>query len=58
MVIFWACVIIPGAIILHFVRKRDWAKHWQEMEAEHKALEAREAMRREAAAAQKADNGK
>jgi hypothetical protein len=58
MIIFWACVIIPGVFVLHQVRKRDWTKHWQEMEAEHKALEKSEVMRREAAAAQKAENGK
>lgn len=49
MVIFWACVIIPGVIILHQVRKRDWTKHWQEMEAEHKMREEFEARRRSAA---------
>ena len=49
MVIFWACVIIPGVVILHFVRKKDWTKHWEEMEAEHKALEEREERRRSAA---------
>ena len=49
MIIFWACVIIPGVFVLYMVRKRDWTKHWQEMEAEHKALEAHEAKRRNAA---------
>ena len=37
MIIFWGCVIIPGVFVLHQVRKKDWTKHWQEMEAEHKA---------------------
>jgi hypothetical protein len=46
MIIFWACVIIPGAIILKVVRKRDWTKHWQEMEAEHKARENYEMLRK------------
>lgn len=41
MNIFWAVVIIPGVFILMKVRKKDWTKHWQEMEAEHKAREAR-----------------
>lgn len=49
MSIFWGCVIIPGVFILRYVRKTDWAKHWEEMEAEHKEGEAREAMRRQAA---------
>jgi hypothetical protein len=41
MNIFWGIVIIPGVFILMKVRKKDWTKHWQEMEAEHKAREAR-----------------
>jgi hypothetical protein len=49
MIIFWACVIIPGVFVLYMVRKRDWTKHWQEMEAEHKALEEYEARRKSAA---------
>ena len=48
MIIFWACVIIPGVFILYFVRKRDWTKHWQDMEAEHKLREDFEARRRAA----------
>jgi hypothetical protein len=56
MSIFWGCVIIPGVFVLHKVRKTDWTKHWEEMEAEHKTLEAREAARRNAAEeARKAD---
>ena len=39
--IFWGVVIIPGVFILIKVRKKDWTKHWQEMEAEQKAREAR-----------------
>lgn len=49
MIIFWACVIIPGVFVLYMVRKKDWTKHWQEMEAEHMALEEREARRKSAA---------
>ena len=49
MNIFWGCVIIPGVFILHQVRKRDWTKHWQDMEAEHRTLEEREALRKSAA---------
>ncbi len=40
MNIFWGIVIIPGVFILLKVRKKDWTKHWQELEAEHKAREA------------------
>ena len=41
MNIFWGIVIIPGVFILMKVRKKDWTKHWEEMEAEHRAREAR-----------------
>ena len=41
MNIFWGLVIIPGVFILMKVRKTDWKKHWEDMEAEHKAAEAR-----------------
>jgi len=41
MSIFFGIIIIPGVFILAKVRKKDWTKHWQEMEAEHKAREAR-----------------
>jgi len=60
MSIFWGCVIIPGVFILHHIRKTDWTKHWQEMEAEHKSLEQREAAQRNAAneARKAADDGK
>ena len=49
MNIFWGVVIIPGVFILHFVRKKDWAKHWEEMEAEHKARLEFDARRKSAA---------
>lgn len=55
MSIFWGCVIIPGVFILHRIRKTNWTKHWQEMEAEHRALEEREARARCAAEARKGD---
>jgi hypothetical protein len=41
MNIFWGIVIVPGVFILLKVRKKDWTKHWQEMEAEQRAREAR-----------------
>ncbi|MGB9080207.1 MAG: hypothetical protein WCD00_02830 [Desulfuromonadaceae bacterium] len=56
MIIFWGCVIIPGVFVLNHVRKTDWTKHWQDMEAEHKAGIERAAQRRKAAdEARKAD---
>lgn len=35
--IFFGLVIILGVFILMKVRKKDWQKHWQDMEADHKA---------------------
>ncbi|MDD2733894.1 MAG: hypothetical protein PHF56_08120 [Desulfuromonadaceae bacterium] len=60
MSIFWGCIIIPGVIILHYVRKTDWTKHWQEMEAEQKAGIECAAQRRSAAEKERmvADDGK
>ena len=29
---FWGVMIIGGSIALHFVRKKDWKKHWEEQE--------------------------
>lgn len=49
MNIFFGIVIIPGVFILHKVRKKDWAKHWQDMEAEHKVQLDLESQRRSAA---------
>lgn len=56
MNIFFGVVIIPGVFLLHKVRKKDWAKHWEEMEAEHKARLEFDARRKSAAEeARKAD---
>ena len=41
MNIFWGVVFIPGVFILMKVRKKDWKKHWEDMEAEQKVREAR-----------------
>ena len=58
MIIFWGCVIVPGVIILHQVRKTDWTKHWQDMEADQKAAIAQAALRKSSAEeARKVANG-
>ena len=41
MNIFWGVVIIPGVFILLKVRKKDWKKHWEEMEAEQRNRDSR-----------------
>ncbi len=32
MQLFWGGMIITGAVALHFVRKKDWKKHWEDQE--------------------------
>jgi flagellar biosynthesis component FlhA len=34
--IFFGVVILAGSVALYFVRKKDWEKHWEELEAESK----------------------
>ncbi|MSN25451.1 MAG: hypothetical protein GJV46_06215 [Geobacter sp.] len=53
MNIFWGIVIIPGVFLLHKIRKKDWTKHWQEMEAEHKAIQDYEDRKRNSRPIQK-----
>lgn len=53
MNIFWGVVIIPGVFVLHKIRKKDWTKHWQEMEAEHKAIQEYEERKKNARMQQK-----
>ncbi len=36
--IFWGVLIIGGSILLHFVRKKDWKKHWEEQERVRQAF--------------------
>lgn len=40
MNVFWGVVIIPGVFLLIKVRKKDWKKHWEEMEEEQRVREA------------------
>ena len=34
--IFFGLIIIPGVFILMKVRKKDWKKHWEDLEAERR----------------------
>jgi hypothetical protein len=45
---FFGGMIIFGSIALHFVRKKDWKKHWEEQEAMQQRYEARLKMERAA----------
>lgn len=44
---FWGGMIISGSIVLHFVRKKDWKKHWEEQEAMQRRYEARRKLEQE-----------
>jgi membrane protein involved in colicin uptake len=44
---FFGGMIISGSIVLHFVRKKDWKKHWEEQEAMQRRYEARRKMEQE-----------
>lgn len=41
---FFGGMIICGSIALHFVRKKDWKKHWEEQEELQRRYEARRKM--------------
>jgi hypothetical protein len=38
---FFGGVIVCGSIALHFVRKKDWKKHWEEQELYNQILQER-----------------
>jgi amino acid permease len=37
--LFWGIMISIGSLILYFVRKKDWKKHWEEQELMKQYLE-------------------
>lgn len=39
--IFWGVMIVGGAVILYFVKKKDWKRHWEEQERLRRAYEQR-----------------
>lgn len=45
--VFWGVMIIGGAFILHFVRKKDWKKHWEEQERLKAMYEMKEKEKKE-----------
>lgn len=38
---FFGGIIVCGSVALHFVRKKDWKKHWEEQELFRQAMEER-----------------
>lgn len=51
--LFWGGLILTGTVALHFVRKKDWKKHWEEQEQFKQLYEQRERERKEKDAAGK-----
>ncbi len=47
MQLFWGGMISVGSVILHFVRKKDWKRHWEEQEQMRQRFEQRERERKE-----------
>jgi uncharacterized membrane protein len=45
--LFWGVSIVVGAVILHFVRKKDWKKHWEEEERLRQIAEERRRRQKE-----------
>lgn len=46
MAIFWGVVVIVGLTVLHQVRKKDWAAHWEEMDKLRRMREEQERRRK------------
>lgn len=44
--IFFGVLIIPGALVLSKVKKKDWKAHWAELEAEQRLRQEREEERK------------
>lgn len=44
---FWGIIIVLGAVALNFVRKKDWKKHWEELELHKQAMEEQKKRREE-----------
>lgn len=38
---FFGGMIVCGSVVLHFVRKKDWKKHWEEQEMFQQAMQER-----------------
>ena len=58
MSIFWGVMILVGAVVLSFVRKKDWKKHWEEMEGAQRRYEARMKAQAQEQQKEKDDAGK
>jgi hypothetical protein len=44
---FFGGMIVCGSVALHFVRKKDWKKHWEEQEALQRKYEERRRLEKE-----------
>lgn len=44
--IFFGAMIIPGVVLLHMIKKKDWKAHWAEMEEHQRLMQEREEERK------------
>jgi len=56
MQLFWGVMIIGGSVVLYFVKRKDWKKHWEEQERMQQAYLEMKKREREKKAREK-DNG-
>ena len=45
--LFWGGLILTGTVALHYVRKKDWKKHWEEQELMQQAYMERKRLEQE-----------
>src|SRR5690349_11394782 len=57
MPVFWGVMIIGGSIGLHFVRKKDWKKHWEDQERQRQFYEERMRAKKEQEKEKEKGNG-
>ena len=45
--LFWGVMIVGGSVVLYFVKKKDWKKHWEEQELMQQAYLERKRLEQE-----------
>ena len=45
--LFWGAMIVGGSVVLYFVKKKDWKKHWEEQELMQQAYLERKRLEQE-----------
>ncbi len=58
MQLFWGVMIIGGSVVLFFVKRKDWKKHWEEQERMHQLYREMREREQEQKAQQKTEKEK